>query len=139
MGWKDNRAAWMRQQRLLLDHPECNLDLMKNANSPLERHAVSWCAENFLPLKQIRQATFPMHQISYEDLVCQPEQTLAQLLEFVGCSNTRQEVLIRKIMKRQRPSPESLHKWKTQLSPEEIKFILRTCDQFGITGYSDSF
>lgn len=129
-GWQDGKSKWMRQRRLIDDHLQSKMSLVRSIKSPVQMHALNWCVENFLPMLQLKQNLFEMHHVRYRDLVLEPEESLANLLNFIRLPSERIPGLIRRIMRRKRPSPEHVDKWKTQLDASDIDFIFRCAEEF---------
>jgi hypothetical protein len=80
--WYVDPSHLLGQKDLMEDHLEPFRELLAGARSDVERHAVTWCVENLVPLRQLSAGQ--VHVVLYEHLVTLPEAELADLLGFLG-------------------------------------------------------
>jgi Sulfotransferase family len=70
------------QQSLVRDHLERYRDILAAASSPFQRHLVTWCVENLVPLRQLGPGQ--AHVVLYERLCAEPAEEVRRLLAFLG-------------------------------------------------------
>lgn len=117
---------------------------MRDASTLLEQHALWWCIENFVPLRQFNPSQ--IHAVCYERLRWTPEEEMPGLAAFIG--RDFDQTLFTKM---QRPSRTagyggSLTKgvdpataWTRRCSWEDVRRVMRILSMFGLDEiYTDS-
>jgi hypothetical protein len=135
--WETHIDAFLRQPELMHDLLYRYEDLMRNAETDAEKHAVMWCVENVVPLKQLseQQSVF----CHYEALVIDPGKEVRRILNLLDIDFS--ESRIKAIGEIVRPgwagqTASSLNTWKDCLSEDEKRKISSVLDAFGIDLYS---
>lgn len=133
LGWPDSLDG-IHRQPLLMDHWLApHHDVIRDAETPLERMTVLWCVENLVPLRSWRPDWL---HVAYEDLVAHPSDQFARLFRELGL--TRVEAAERTAARLcSTPSPEAGKPaaWHANLTPEDGDRVLRLCRRFGLDFY----
>jgi len=74
------------QPQLVGDYLEPHLDTIQNANSEVEKHALMWCIENYVPLHQLQHMNWIF--LTYEQFFKDPQEMSARVLKKLGISKT---------------------------------------------------
>ena len=146
LGWATNRdiEPFLNQPDLVTDHLEPYLELIKNARTDEEKHAIIWSVSNLVPLKQFKPGE--VRVVHYENLCTQPQIELPLILDSIG--HTYQEM---KDDTLDHPSQttrvtsavvhgrDKISSWKKKLTSAQIKNILRVVETFELDYlYDDS-
>lgn len=88
---KTDLSVFTRQQALMDDYLEPFREKLEQASSPFAKEVAFWAAENYAPLQQLRGSK-SARIVFYEALVLKPQETLPEMMSFVGRSfNERAE------------------------------------------------
>jgi hypothetical protein len=129
----------LSQQNLIEDFLYDKLDLVRHAKTAEEKHAIVWCIQNMVPIRQF--ASNQLNVIFYESLCAQPEQEVHRMFQAIG--RKYDDTIFASV---RRPSytsvrtsaivtgEDKLTRWKRELSPMQISNILSTVEDFGL-GY----
>ncbi|MGE0451431.1 MAG: sulfotransferase [Vicinamibacterales bacterium] len=82
LGWGPFADAFLAQPAVMEDFLDPFRDLLETRRSAFVGNVVSWCAENYVPLKQF--AGGGIHLCYYEHVLLEPAREVARLLTFVG-------------------------------------------------------
>jgi hypothetical protein len=120
------------------------MEVISNATTSEEKHAIIWSVSNLVPLKQFQPNEIKI--IYYEHLCTQPEIELPSLFRSIG-----HKYEIPRLDQINRPSQttrktsavvsgeDKITQWKKKLSPTQIDNILRVVASFGLNHlYADS-
>jgi hypothetical protein len=152
-GWADDTdiAPFLAQEKLIADHLREHLDLIRDARTEEEKHAVVWCVSNLVPLAQFGPGELDV--FFYERLCTQPEAEIRRMVEILASGPLAGEKLDvgRALRRIDVPSPtttrssalvtreDRVGRWRRDLSPRQIGRILATVDAFGLGHlYGDS-
>ena len=138
--WTDRDIEPMlNQENLVQDFLAPHLNLISNATTPEEKHAIVWCINNLVPIEQFGLAKLPM--VFYEHLVARPEVEIPRALKLLKQSAPPPSPAVIN-----RPSTttaktgafargqDPVASWKARLSQQQISRILRIVDAFDL-GY----
>ncbi len=140
MGWDSRLTRFLSQDGLVNEYLEPHIDLISSAKTELERLTILWCIENFILLKQIKKKDVTAFACIYENIVCEPENQLNNIMTYLAYPQAVARKTINKMKKKMSPYKGSLEKWQSNLSNMEIDYILDASNQFGIDIYGrDSF
>ena len=145
LGWATDRdiQPFLSQPDLIEDHLGSYLNLIKNAETTEEKHAIIWSVSYLVPLKQFKPGELKV--VYYEDLCTQPQAELTSILDAIGRKPVHS--VLDKI---DRPSQtarvtsaivtgiDKLSGWRKKLSPSQIDNILRIVDGFGLSQLYDA-
>jgi Sulfotransferase family len=146
LGWATDSdiEPFLSQPDLVTDHLSPYMDLIKDAKTIEEKHAIIWSVSNFVPLKQFQPGELRI--IYYENLCTQPEVELPAIFTSIG--HRYEKPMIDRI---NRPSQttrqtsailtgtDKTTSWKKHLSATQITNILRVVGAFGLSHiYGDS-
>jgi hypothetical protein len=148
LGWATDRdiEPFLAQPSLIEDHLAPHVDMIRNAKTDEEKHAVIWSVSNLIPLKQFQPAGLKV--VYYENLCTQPGVELPSIFKEIGHqyegfglgrianrpSQTAQETSA-VVM-----GADKIEGWKRSLSSKQIDNILNIVDAFGLSYlYGDSF
>ncbi len=146
LDWATNRdiEPFLDQPELMEDHLAPYLNLIKNAGTAEEKHAIIWSVSNLVPLKQFDDGDSCI--VYYEDLCTQPERELQAVFKSIGHQYLRS--VIGQINRPSQTTREhsaiaagkdKLSNWKKELSASQIDNILGVVDAFGLSYlYGDS-
>jgi hypothetical protein len=147
LGWATDRDIdhFLNQPKLVKDFLGDKLDLILNAETDEEKHAIIWSVTNLVPLKQFQNGEINM--VYYEDLCLQPDRTLA--LAFASINHPYHSPGHEKISQPSQTAQATsavvrgtnrVTGWKKKLSPAQIDRILQVVEAFGLENlYGDSF
>ena len=139
LGWDTDRdiEPFLSQPDLVKDFLAPYIDLIKNARTVEEKHAIIWSVSNLVPLKQ-----FKLDEIKiayYESLCTQPEVELRAIFTSIGQTYKQ---AINEIIKRPSQTTRAtsaivddtnkVSSWMKKLNATQVKNILRIVDAFGL-------
>jgi hypothetical protein len=135
---------FLSQSELVTDYLSLYLDVINNARTPEEKHAIIWSVNNLVPLRQFKPGELKI--VYYENLCTQPDIELQAIFHTLGLE-------YKSLSARQlnRPSQTTVMNsavingidkiafWKKKMTTTQIDNILRTVERFGLhTVYNDS-
>lgn len=82
LGWQSHLEDLLAQDDLVTDHLAPFVAEMRAARSPFEQHVFLWCAENFVPLRQLAPGDAAF--VFYENLCADPAREVEKLFGFLG-------------------------------------------------------
>lgn len=138
--WQTHLDVFLQQPQLMADYLDPYVDLIRGAQTPIQKHAVMWAVENLIPLKQL-----PAHNwvfCTYEELVHNPDAQAERVLDALGIQKswfTRRA--IKRVSMVTRPDSallsgrDPLTVWQYELPGEDIDEILKIVHAFGINLY----
>jgi hypothetical protein len=142
LGWEAHLDRLLAQPDLVTDHLEPYLDVIGAARTDLERHAVAWCIENLVPLRQM--AAYDWTLCSYEKMCREPNGEIARVYGRLGlgCSWLAR----RRNVVAHTARPESavvqgrdpVVEWRRRLSAAEIDAVCAIVRAFDIDLYDES-
>ena len=141
LGWATDSdiKPFLSQPDLMTDHLAPYLDLIKNATTAEEKHAVIWSVSNLVPLKQFKSEELKV--VYYEFLCTQPHVEIPAIFASIG--QTYEQATNHAVS---RPSQtarvssavvdgtDKISSWRKKLSVTQIENILRVVNTFGL-GY----
>lgn len=146
LGWATDRdiEPFLSQNDLMEDYLTPFIDLIKNARTPEEKHAIIWSISTLVPLQQFTPGELNM--VYYENLCTQPQVEIPAILASIGQESTEpvSEIINRPSQTTRRTSAvvngtDKITTWKKKLSPLQIDKILRIVGAFGLGHlYGDS-
>ena len=145
LGWATDSdiEPLLSQPDLIEDHLGPYLNLIKNAGTAEEKHAIIWSVSNLVPLKQFKHRELKV--VYYENLCTQPLAEMTSIFDSIGQKSV--DSVIDTI---DRPSQttrvtsalvtgsDTLSSWRKKLSPSQIGNILRIVDGFGLSQLYDA-
>ncbi|MCB0177007.1 MAG: sulfotransferase [Anaerolineae bacterium] len=140
LNWQSHLDVFLEQSDLVEDYLQPYLDIIHNAQTPVQKEAVMWCIENLIPLRQL-----PHHNwvfCTYEEFYRHTETEAKRVLNAIGIRKSWfTQRAIQKVSMVTRPDSailngqDPLSAWKKQLSKQDIDAILTIVDRFNITLY----
>ena len=139
LGWATDRdiEPFLSQPDLIEDHLGPYLDLIKNAETIEEKHAIIWSVSNLVPLKQFQSNEIVI--VYYENLCTQPEIQLPTVFTSLGKNYAAlNNDAIRRPSQTTRASSavangtDKISSWQKKLSVKQIDNILRIVRMFGL-------
>ncbi len=138
----DLQRQLLSQPRLMADHLEPFRSAMESAADDFERHVFIWCAENYVPMRQLRRGD--AHVVFYERVCTDPEGQLQALWAYLG--TPFDERALRAVSK---PSVQArkyhaggtsaivtgaslVDAWRKYVPPERVKRALEIVRLFGL-------
>lgn len=124
------------QSTLVADFLADKLDIIREARTDEEKHAIVWCVSNLVPLEQMRGS--PMHLVFYEDLACNSTQEIPRLFHHIGRSydDSVFDLVNRPSMTTQRvrvlEANDPVTSWQQELSSAQIGRVLGIVRKFGL-------
>jgi hypothetical protein len=139
LGWADDDdiAPFLAQNRLVADFLKDKIELVQDARTAAQKHALVWCISNLVPLQQFARQDW--HVIFYENLIVQPEVEIPQLFQAVG--QTYKQSVFTTLA---RPSStvtvdsavmhghDKVSQWQKKLTTRQIDDILAIVAAFGL-------
>ena len=99
-------------------------------NKDFRKLTLVWCIENMVPQRQVENGELTVHWLTYEDLVSRPDETIWNLLDFIGCPPANRDSLIARAVTSLAPQKEGLSKWKERLDKGQIQYIRESVERF---------
>jgi hypothetical protein len=143
-GHESDIEALVGQEALMEDFLRDKLPIFKRAKTAEERHAIIWCVNNLVPLRQF--ASHESNVVFYERLCSQPREEIRRVFELIKEPKT--DLVFRYV---NRPSitalpssaimtgEDKITRWQTQLSPRQVRNILAVVSAFDLDHlYGDS-
>ncbi len=141
LGWESHLDVFLSQPALMRDHLSPYEDLIKSAETKVQKHTVMWCVENIVPLKQLPHYDWIF--CTYEYLYTDPLQETYHLLSRLGLKQTRARLnAIRKLShvthneSALKTGGNILTEWRKNLSVQDIADMTAILHEFGIALYS---
>jgi hypothetical protein len=136
---------FLSQDTLVEDFLVDKFDLIANANSPEEKHALIWCISNLVPLTHFSPGE--LNIIHYENLCLQPEIEIPRIFQIIGLDYD--EMIFSSLDNPSRTVTrdsavmhglDRITQWKSKLSPQQIHNILSVVESFELDYlYGDSY
>lgn len=146
LGWATDGdiGQFLSQPKLMEDHLAPHIDLIKNAKTDEEKHAIIWSVSNLVPLQQFKLNEIKI--VHYENLCTQPEIELPAIFNAIG---RKYEVSNNSVVNRPSQTAraasavvngaDKISSWRKKLYAAQIKNILRIVEAFGLSYlYGDS-
>ena len=117
--------------------------IVKEARTPEEKLAVTWCLDYYIPLAQLRP--HPWLLVSYERLVTDGHIEMQRIFDMIGCDPP--DNLTRHLARPSKTTMQDsnvyqhtnpLATWKRRLSKDQQERILTIVSEFGLDFYTDS-
>jgi hypothetical protein len=142
--FEPNLERFLVQDALVTDFLEPFVAAITDASTILEKHALWWCIENYVPLRQF--APHEIHVVYYERLRREPENEIPLLGAFVG--RDFDPTIFAKMRRRSRTTGyrsvlqkggDPVSDWTHLWSPDDIRRALQILGMFGLDEiYTDS-
>lgn len=146
LDWATDRdiEPFLSQPDLVAEHLSDHLDLIRNAKTDEEKHAIIWCVSNLIPLRQFVPGELKI--VYYENLCVQPEIEFPAIFEAIGhgYGHSLVEMLDQpsqttKVTSAVVTGSNKISQWKSALSQVQIDRILKIVQAFGLDHiYDDS-
>jgi hypothetical protein len=138
-GWGSGAdlAAFLSQPPLVNDFLASKMDVIKNARTEEEQHAVLWCIQHVVPHRQFQPGELPV--VFYERLCLQPATELD--IVFSALDRLYSDSVLKHIDKPSRTTgrrsavltgEDRVTRWRNRLSPQQIDSILSVVAAFGM-------
>ena len=147
LGWAidSDIEPFLAQPNLVADHLSPYIDLIQNAKTVEEKHAVIWCVSNFIPLKQFKSGELTI--VYYEILCTQPQDELFAIFAPIGKKHVeraldaiRQPSQTTHLNSDVVTGNDRIASWKNKLTTTQIERILAVVNEFGLGHlYDESF
>jgi hypothetical protein len=128
----------LSQPDLVTDHLAPYVDLIKDARTDEEKHAVIWSVSNLVPLKQFNPNEIKI--VYYENLCTQPEIELPAIFESSGqkYNDEKTDTVSRPSQTTRLTSAvvdgtDKISAWRKKLSVAQTENILRVVEAFGLS------
>jgi Sulfotransferase domain len=136
---------YLSQRELVADFLSDKLEIIEKAQTAEERHAVYWCINNLVPLKQFHGDE--LNIVFYENLCVHPNIELHKIFQRIN--HQYDDLQFSRYVERPAstvlPSSailtgeDKMTRWRTVLSPEQIQKVLSIVRAFGLDHlYGDS-
>jgi hypothetical protein len=137
--WETHLDVFLDQPELMQDHLAPYADAILGAETEAQKHAVMWCVENLIPLRQLADSNWIF--CTYEKLCAEPRKETERILRDFGLDLTgaRLEALNEHSRTCSGRAPETtvnfLADWQDSLPADARRDIAATLDRFGIDLY----
>jgi hypothetical protein len=138
--WETHLESFWEQQELIDDYLLQYKNVIENAKTEVQKHAVMWCIENLIPLHHISEYGWIF--CKYEHLLMDPEKEIKRILNLLGqdFSDSRKKAIYELVL----PSGDKcinnkidfLNSWKYFLTKQDQKDIAYILNVFDIALYS---
>jgi hypothetical protein len=139
LGWWTDAdiEPFLAQQELRRDFLDPMMGLIHDADTPEEKHAIVWCVNNLVPLRQF--AATELNVVFYENLVMQPEVEIPRI--FAALGRAFDDSVFAQLA---RPSTTTVRSsaivsgedrvtsWQRKLSPTQTGNVLAIVEGFGL-------
>ena len=132
LGWKDNLSEMMEQEELVEDFLLPMKADIRAARDGFERHVLSWCIENYVPLRQFEPGEI---QLSfYENFLAHPEGEVRRLFTFLGEDFDARvyRTLRRPSYLSRRDEDPSVDAWRRSVSSSQLERTVELLALFGL-------
>ena len=136
---------FLAQPDLVEDYLGQHMDLIRNATTDEEKHAIIWSVNNLVPLRQFKHNQLKI--VYYENLCTQPEVEIPALFEYMGFQ--KGDLIVDTINRPSQTTRENsavvtgtdkIRNWKKKLTSTQIKNVLHVVNDFGLGHiYDDSY
>ena len=129
--------ALLAQSALIKDHLEGKTELIKGARAVEERHAITWCILNMVPIRQFQDAELP--GVFYEGLCLRPKEAVPKI--FGALRQTYRDSVFARLDRPSRVTSRAsavltdqdrVSRWKRVLGPDEVRNVLAVVRAFGL-------
>jgi hypothetical protein len=132
--WEFELDSILGYSSLMSDFLEPFRRTISAATTPLERQAILWCVENFVPLFQARSRDWLV--CCYEDFVADPDGAFRRVFRFLGIEPSSRTRRARgQIVSNPTHDPHTHRPWHAPFSEVDGEEVLRVCKKFGLTLY----
>lgn len=128
LGWETHIESFTTQPRLMEDFLSPFTGTIEGARTVAQKHAVMWCIENLVPLRQLPKQSWIYCR--YEKLVAHPEMEAGRLLELLGLEFTPSR--LQALGELSRTSYQKTERSNETLSDNDCEGIAGILDAFGI-------
>lgn len=146
LNWATDRdiEPFLSQPDLVEDHLAPFMEIIRNAKTDEEKHAVIWSVSNLVPLKQFQPDEIKI--VYYENLCTQPEIELPIIFASIGQTyrDTERDAINRPSQTTRASSAvvdgtDKISAWRKKLSDTQIRNVMRVISAFGLDHvYGDS-
>lgn len=138
LGWSENELELLlKQEKLVRDHLDPYLNIIKEAKTLVQKNACIWCIQNLIALNTMESDDWLI--VTYEHLFMNPKNEIYKILKFIGYDK---EFNFSKVKNRHSlqtlkhsdivTHSNPLEAWKTKLSKNEISAILSIVKAFSL-------
>ncbi len=135
---------FLMQRELMADFLSPFESALRDATTPLERHALWWCVENYVPLRMCARGD--IHAVCYERLRTEAVEEIPLLGTFIG---RRFDPVVFTRMRRRslttgphsalQVNGEPITRWTSRWSHDDVKRVVKILSMFGLDEiYTDS-
>jgi hypothetical protein len=144
LGWATDQDIknFLSQPDLIEDYLGDTLDLIHQAKTDVEKHAIIWSVTNLVPLKQLNPRDY--HLVFYEDLCTQTDATLSAVFKSIGyqAKENLKFNVNRPSSTARETSPvvsgtDKISHWTKHLNPSQIHQIMQVVEAFGLIEWYD--
>ncbi len=137
LGWEDGIELILQQRELMDTYLRPFSDTINSCNSRIERLALRWCIENYIPLEQFSNSDWTF--LTYERLCTDDEQEWSILfnnlqtnLHNFQLTNRYKPGMTKKQGIKLRDRRKLVSSWKNKLKPPNVDQILKVVASFGL-------
>ncbi len=146
LGWSTDGDIrhFLDQPALLEDFLSAKMDIIRNATTSEEKHAIVWCVSNMVALQQMQDA--PMHTVFYENLLLYPREVIQGLFHVIRqpynesvFRHARRASMTTKRKSSILEDTNPTGHWRRELSEAQVSRVLGIVEGFGLSYlYGDS-
>ena len=137
-GWGGELDSFLSNDQLVADHLADSVGYLRSLTDEDERRAARWAIENVVPLRQSQADDILV--IRYEDAVRAPWETLARIFAHAGWTlEERDRRRIEPLLGvgfatggAPAPQPGAADRWRSKVSADEERRIMRVVDRIGV-------
>ncbi|PKN13216.1 MAG: hypothetical protein CVU69_02630 [Deltaproteobacteria bacterium HGW-Deltaproteobacteria-4] len=140
LGWDAGIDEVVTQGEFIEDYLTEYAEVIAGADTPAKRHAVMWCIENLVPLRQLPGTG--CCTLYYEDLAAKTQSEVVRVLDFLELPLTESRKAAMQELSRTsrngviRSAGSLLGGWREQLSAEDLSGVGEIVKAFGIDVYA---
>ena len=137
LGWQSHLDELLAQDDLVADHLAPFVADIRAARTPFEQHVFLWCAENYVPLRQLDPGDAAF--VFYENLCAEPKREIERLFGFLG-RDVQPEIYDRLAQPSELTREESavnsggdlIEGWRTQVDRQQAQRAIDILRLFGL-------
>lgn len=142
LNWEAHLDILLSQPELVEDYLAPFESIIREAKTPIQEHAIAWCVENMVPLRQFADHDWVF--CTYEELCRDAESEVNRIFARLGLKRTKRVDQAVGRPSRQtrfdsaiRMDKDPVSDWQNHLTKKEISEILAIVSEFGIELYGE--
>ncbi len=139
LNWDTHLDVFLDQSDLMCDFLSPFLDAIRSAEGPFDGHILTWCIENYVPLRQFAKGEILV--IFYENICVAPEPEIRRIMSFLGKPYTdailddlRRPSTLSRNDSPIRTGEDLVTSWRGDITAGQVSRARELCAVFGLDG-----